>query len=95
MEDSRVMATTMVTNLKKVVTSYSELVDPRMYRKLIGSLMYLVNIGSDICFTMNTLSNFMVKPRQVHWLTMKHVLRYLKGTMEYWLRYLRDDGVRL
>ena len=32
MEDCRPMATPMVTNLKKVVTSDSELEDPRMYR---------------------------------------------------------------
>jgi hypothetical protein len=34
MEDCRPMATPMVTNLKKVVTSDSELVDPRIYRKV-------------------------------------------------------------
>jgi hypothetical protein len=37
----------------------------------------------------------MVEPRQVHWIAMKHVLRYLKGTMEYGLRYLGGDGVDL
>jgi hypothetical protein len=63
MEVSRLMATPMVTNLKKVVTSDSELVDPRIYRKLIGSLMYLVNTKTNICFVMNNLSRFMVEPR--------------------------------
>jgi hypothetical protein len=48
MEDCRPMATPMVTNLKKVITSDSELVDPRIYRQLIGSLMYLVNTRPDI-----------------------------------------------
>jgi hypothetical protein len=43
MEDCRPMATSMVTNLKKVITSDSELVDPKIYMQLIGSLMYLVN----------------------------------------------------
>jgi hypothetical protein len=56
MKDYRIIATPMVINLKKVVTSYLELVDPRIYRELIGSLMYLVNIGKDICFVVNTLS---------------------------------------
>jgi hypothetical protein len=95
MEDCRPMATPMVTNLKKVVTSDSELVDHRIYMQLIGSLMYLVNTRPDICFFVNTLSQFMVEPRQVHWIEMKHVLRYLRGTMEYGLRYLGGDGVRL
>jgi hypothetical protein len=55
MEDCRSMATPMVTNMNKIVTSYLELVDPRIYMKLIGSLMYLVNTGIDICFIVNTL----------------------------------------
>ena len=47
------MVTPMVTNLKKVVTSDSELVDPRIYRKLIGSLMYLVNTKTIFFFYEN------------------------------------------
>jgi hypothetical protein len=31
----------------------------------------------------------------VHWIAVKHVLRDLRGTMEYELRYLGGDGVRL
>jgi hypothetical protein len=43
MMDCKSMATPMVTNLKLLSDSSSDLVDPTMYRKLIGSLMYLVN----------------------------------------------------
>jgi hypothetical protein len=95
MEDCRPMATPMVTNMKKVITSVSELVDPKIFMQMIGSLMYLVNMRSDICFIMNTLNQFMVEPRQIHWITMKHVLKYLIGTMDYGLRYLGGDGVEL
>jgi len=63
MEDCRMMATPMVTNLKKVVTSYLELVDPRVYRKLIGSLLYLVNTKPYICFFVNIFSQFIVELR--------------------------------
>jgi len=77
MVDYKSMTTLMITNLKKLGASYSDLVDPTMYMQLIGSLMYLVNTRPDICFAINTLSQFMVKPRQVHWVAAKHVLRYL------------------
>jgi hypothetical protein len=53
----------MIINLKKVTTSNFELVDPTLYRQLIGSLIYLVNTELDICFAMNTLHQFMVEPR--------------------------------
>jgi hypothetical protein len=31
----------------------------------------------------------------VHWVTSKHVLRYLRGIVGFGLRYVRGDGVRL
>jgi hypothetical protein len=37
----------------------------------------------------------MVDPQRVHWIAAKHVLRYLRGTMEYGLLYERSGGVRL
>jgi hypothetical protein len=69
--------------------------EPPLYKQLIGSLMYLVNTRPDICFAVNTLSQFMVESRQEHWVTAKHVLRYLRGTFEYRLRYLGDGEVKL
>jgi hypothetical protein len=66
-EDCISMDTPMVTNLNKVtITSKSELVDPKLYRQLIGSLMYLVNTKPNICFAANTLSEFVVKPTSEH-----------------------------
>jgi hypothetical protein len=56
MGDSRPMATPMITNWKKLHAYESQLVDPILYRQLIGSLMYLVNTRPDICFSINTLS---------------------------------------
>jgi hypothetical protein len=95
MGDSRPMTTPMITNWKKLHASESQLVDSTLYRQLIGSLMYLVNTRPDICFAVNTLSQFMVEPRRVHWVAAKHVLRYLCGTVDYGLDYHRGDGVRL
>jgi hypothetical protein len=67
MMDSKSMTTPMVTNLKKLSdsTSYSDLVDPTMYRKLIGSLMYLVYARTDICFAVSTLSQYLVEAKAV------------------------------
>jgi hypothetical protein len=85
----------MITNWMKLDASETELVDPTIYRQLIGSLMYLVNTRPDICFVVNTLSQFMVEPRRVHWVEAKHVLKYLRGTVDFGLDYVRRDGVRL
>ena len=62
---------------------------------LIGSLMYLVNTITDICFAVNTLNQFMMEPRRVHWVATKHVLRYIVGIVDYGVDYRRSDGVGL
>ena len=47
---------------------------------MIGSLIYLTNKRPYICFAVNTL-------RHVHLMVAKHGVRYLKGTVEYGLKY--------
>jgi hypothetical protein len=70
-------------------------VDSTLYCQLINSLMYLVNTGPDICFSINTLSQFMVEPRRVHWVETKHVVGCLCCMVDYGLDYQRGDGVHL
>ena len=89
------MTTPMITNWKKIDTSEDDEVDPTLYRQLIGSLMYLVNTRPDICYAVNTLSQFMVEPRRAHWAAAKHVLRYLQGTIELGLKYTCTNDIRL
>jgi hypothetical protein len=95
MEDCKAMSTPMITNWRKVDTSKEKDIDPTLYRQLIGSLMYLVNTRPDIAFAVNSLSQFMMEPKRVHWTAAKHVLRYLRGTVEYGIRYVRGEGIRL
>ena len=95
MGDCRPMSTPTITNWKKLHAFETELVDPTLYCQLIGSLMYLVNTRPDICFAVNSLSQFMVEPRRVHWVAAKHVLRYLQGTLDYGLDYRQGDRVIL
>jgi hypothetical protein len=57
--------------------------------------MYLTNTRLDICFAVNTLSQFLVEPRHVHLVVAKHVMRYLKGTTDCGLRYNIDHDYTL
>lgn len=77
MDNCKPMSTPLVTNWKKIDASRLEEVDPSLYRQLIGSLMYLVNTRLDICFAVNSLSQFMVQHKYVHCIAAKNVWRYL------------------
>ena len=39
---------------------------------------------------MNTLSQYLVQPRRVHLVAAKHVMRYLKGTIDFGLYYKHE-----
>ena len=41
------------------------------------------------------MSQYLVKPRRVHVIAAKHVMRYLKGTMYFVLYYVGDHDYRL
>jgi hypothetical protein len=89
------MNTPMEAKLKLLVDTSSDLIDATLYRQIIGSLMYLMNTRLDICFAVNTSSQFLIETRRFHLVAAKHVMRYLKGTMDYGLSYDGDHDFTL
>ena len=58
------------------------------YREAIGSLMYLANgTRPDIAAAVGILARFMSNPGHQHWLGVKRLLRYVKGTLDIGLVY--------
>ncbi len=54
------------------------------YLSCIGSLQYLASMTrSDIAQVVAYLARFNSNPGPQHWAAVKHLLRYLKGTLEY------------
>jgi hypothetical protein len=95
MLECKVMKAPMETKLNLLVDTSSELVDATLYRQVIGSLMYPTNTRPDILFDVNTLSQYLVEPKHVHLVAAKHVMRYLKGMLDYGLCYIGDHDFRL
>ena len=62
---------------------------------MIASLMYLVNIRPDIVYAVNFLCEFMSQPRKTHLIAVKRVLRYLRGTISYGMRYASSVDMRM
>ena len=72
--ERKAIGTPMASNLKLLSDASSESIDATMYHQMIGSLMYLMNTRLDICFVVNTLSQFLTDPRHVHLIATKHIL---------------------
>ncbi|KAA0045096.1 ty1-copia retrotransposon protein [Cucumis melo var. makuwa] len=64
------------------------------YAKIIGSVMYLMNYTkSDIAYAVSRLSRYTHNPDRYHWDALRHLLRYLKGTIDYCLHFNKFPAV--
>lgn len=58
------------------------------YLSAVGSLMYLCTCTRpDIAYAVCLLARFSSNPSWSHWLAVKHLFRYLKGTLDMRLVY--------
>ena len=58
-------------------------VDPMLYKRLVGSLMYLTITRPNTMFAVSLISIFMESPKNTHWKTRKRILRYIIGTTNF------------
>ncbi|XP_020270504.1 uncharacterized protein LOC109845645 [Asparagus officinalis] len=82
----------METKLKLGKDSEGTPVDVTEYRRIIGSLRYLTHTRPDITYAVGIVSRYMEHPTVLHRQVVKHILRYVKGTMSYGLVYKRGRG---
>ena len=70
-------------------------VDSTMFKRIVGSLMYLTATRPDMMYVVSLISRFMERPTELHLNAAKRVLRYLKGTMSFGLFYRKGEKQEL
>ena len=73
----------------------SELADANVYRKIVGSLLYLTATRPDLMYSASLLSRFMSCPTKKHMGIARRVLRYVQGTLDYGIEYTRGKSATL
>ena len=73
----------------------SEPVDPHLYRSTVGALQYLTLTRPDIQFVVNRACQKMHLPQPEDWQRVKHLLRYLKGTITEGLKVSRTSTLHI
>ncbi|RVW62371.1 Retrovirus-related Pol polyprotein from transposon RE1 [Vitis vinifera] len=61
--------------------------DPTLYRSLVGALQYLTITRPDIAHVVNSISQFLHSLTEDHFLVVKRILRYVKGTLHFGLTF--------
>lgn len=67
-------------------------INPTKFKSVVGSLRYLVHTRRDISYVVGVVSRFMERPTTLHNCAVKRILRYVKGTLNYGLRYIMGHG---
>ncbi|GJW23583.1 retrotransposon protein, putative, ty1-copia subclass [Tanacetum coccineum] len=58
------------------------------YASAVGSIMYAVRCTRpDVAFAQNLVSRYQQNPGKLHWVAVKHILKYLRNTKDMFLVY--------
>ncbi|XP_022024909.1 uncharacterized mitochondrial protein AtMg00810-like [Helianthus annuus] len=79
------VSTPVDTNAKLSASSGDDFADPTLYRSLAGALQYLTFTRPDISYAVQQICMHMHTPKTGHWLALKRIIRYIKGTVSFGL----------
>jgi hypothetical protein len=87
MKNAKPIKTPMGTNGHLELDAGGKSVDQKVYRLLIGSLLYLCASRPDIMLSVCMCARFQVNPKEVHLRAVKRIMRYLVYTPKFGLWY--------
>lgn len=79
----------------KINPPSNTLADAFEYRRAIGGLQYLTLTRPDITFAVSRLAQSMASPSDSNWVAVKHLFRYLKGTLHHGLLLRRPSDLSI
>ena len=85
MDSAKSIGTPINTSAKLDRDTKGKPVDQKLYRGIIGSLLYLTASRLDIMFSTCICVRFQSDPRESHLSAVKRILRYFVGTKDFGL----------
>jgi hypothetical protein len=89
MDNSKPIKTPMAINAHLDLDKGGNLVDLKLYRSMISSLLYLTTSRPDIIFSVCMCARFQASPKECYIMTFKRILRYSRQTPNLGLWYLK------
>ena len=85
LEKCRPANTTGTSEVKRIQDGDEALddIEHRRYRRSVGRLQWICPLRPDICFAVKELARALASPTREDQARLKHLLRYLKGTLGY------------
>lgn len=87
--------TPMSTTIKLTRNEQGKDVDVKIYRGMIGSLLYLTPSRPDLCLSVGICARYQAKPKQSHLEAVKRIMKYVKGTVNLGMWYSKGSNKTL
>ena len=62
----------------------------KLYRSMIGSLMYLIVSRPDLCYSVGVCVRYQASPKESNLLAIKNIIEYVSAIAKYGLWYTHD-----
>ena len=85
----------MVTGHKLSTKDETPTIEQKKYKSIIGGLQYLTHTRPNIANVVGIFARFSANPREAHYVEVKRIFRYLKGTSKFGLWYDRANDFTL
>lgn len=95
MEDCKLASTPIIIGCKLRKDDESKEVDQKLYKSMIGRLLYVTSSRSYVMQAVGQVARFQATPKETHVLAVKRIFRYLKGTIEFGLWYPKGNKLTL
>jgi hypothetical protein len=95
MENAKPIKTPMSTQGHLDLNEDGKAVDQKVYRSMIGSLLYLYASRPDIMLSVCMCARFQTNPKECHLMAVKRILRYLVLTPNLSLWYPKGSSFDL
>ena len=79
--DSKIVDTPVKFNAHLTPTGGKPLSNPSLYKRLVGSLVYLTVSRPNISYAIHQVSQYLSGPRSTYYAVVLRILRYLKDTL--------------
>ena len=95
MSNCKTTPTPVIIGLKLSKDDGGSIVDPTLFKMLVGSLIHLTATRPDIMYGVSLISRFMESPKDSHWQAGKRILRYVSGKKDLGIMYSTSENFKL
>ena len=87
MDECKICNFPFLSNVKLGDFGSSPLVDNSLYRKLVGSLLYLTHSRPDLAYEVGVVAEYMQDHHDIHWKAAKRIFHYVQGIKHFRIHY--------